>query len=83
VQQADMFAIIGCSRQELEHILGSYCPTTLFPCARETVANLIARAGFPPLNLAPINFDILLAQRKDMAEKFGSIPPVTRRVVAR
>jgi len=38
---------------------------------------------FRPLKLAPINFDILLAQRKDKAEKFGYIAPVTSRVVAR
>lgn len=83
VQQAGLFTITGCSQQELQHLLGSYCPSTLFPFAREAVGNLIARAGFPPPNLAPINFDLLLAQSKGKTEKFGSILPVTSRVVAR
>lgn len=60
VQQAGIFIISGFSGDELAHCLGSYCPTILFPYARECISNLVCRGTFPPLNLAPINFDALL-----------------------
>ena len=33
----------------------------LFPYARETISNLVNRGTFPPLNLAPVNFDAIFA----------------------
>jgi preprotein translocase subunit SecB len=44
-------------------MLGAFCPTTLFPYAKETIDSLINRGGFPQINLAPINFDALYMQR--------------------
>jgi preprotein translocase subunit SecB len=35
----------------------------LFPYARETVSDIINRAGFPPVLLAPVNFEALYQQR--------------------
>ncbi len=63
VDQAGTFVVRGLSEQELGPVLGSYCPNTLFPFAREAVADLVARAGFPQLLLAPVNFDALYVQR--------------------
>lgn len=63
VHQAGIFQIIGLSGPQLNHALGSYCPTVLFPYAREIVSDLIVRGGFPPLYLAPINFDALYEQQ--------------------
>ncbi len=62
VQQAGVFGISGFPDQDLGHMLGSYCPNVLFPYARETVSDLVARGGFPQLLLAPVNFDALYAQ---------------------
>ena len=62
VQQAGIFNIEVGSDDELKRILGSMCPNILFPYAREAVDNLVTRGGFPPLMLAPINFDALFAQ---------------------
>lgn len=61
--QAGIFQIRGFGEQELDMILGIGCPTSLFPYARETISNLVNRAGFPPINLAPISFEALYAQR--------------------
>jgi len=36
----------------------------LFPYARECIDNLVNRGGFPPLMLAPVNFEAMYAQRK-------------------
>jgi len=35
----------------------------LFPYARESVSDTINRAGFPPVLLAPVNFEALYQQR--------------------
>jgi len=61
VQQAGIFAIGDIPDNNKAHMLGSYCPNLLFPYARETVSNLVNRGTFPPLNLAPVNFDAIFA----------------------
>ncbi|HEY9198335.1 MAG TPA: protein-export chaperone SecB [Gammaproteobacteria bacterium] len=63
VQQAGIFAMQGFDEPELAPMLGAFCPGTLYPYARETVTDLVARGGFPQLVLAPINFDALYAQQ--------------------
>ena len=63
VQQAGIFAMKGFADAELPPMLGAFCPGTLYPYARETVSDLVARGGFPQLVLAPINFDALFAQQ--------------------
>ena len=63
VQQAGIFAMQGFVQEELAPMLGAFCPGTLYPYARETVTDLVARGGFPQLVLAPINFDALYAQQ--------------------
>ena len=59
VQQAGIFAISGFEEEQLKHVLGAVCPNFLFPYAREAVDSTIVRGGFPPLSLAPIDFDAL------------------------
>ncbi len=62
VQQAGVFMLSGFPTDQLQHMLGSFCPNILFPYAREVVSDLVVRAGFPQLILAPVNFDALYAQ---------------------
>ncbi|QJQ95560.1 MULTISPECIES: protein-export chaperone SecB [Halomonadaceae] len=64
VEQAGMFRIGGLEGQQLEHTLGAFCPNVLFPYARECIDNLVSRGGFPPLMLAPVNFEAMYAQKK-------------------
>lgn len=59
VKQAGLFYLVGFPKEELKHMLGSFCPSILFPYGREVISNLVSRGGFPPLYLAPINFDML------------------------
>jgi preprotein translocase subunit SecB len=63
VHQAGIFSVKGYQEKDLGPLLGSYCPNVLFPFAREVVADLVTKGGFPPLLLAPVNFDALYAQR--------------------
>ncbi|HEY1326084.1 MAG TPA: protein-export chaperone SecB [Casimicrobiaceae bacterium] len=69
--QAGVFTIRGVAPDQLQPILAVHCPAVLFPYARETVADATMRAGFPPVHLAPINFDALyqqqLAQQREAA----------------
>ena len=63
VQQAGIFAVRGfADAAERKAILGAYCPNLLFPFARESIADLVQRAGFPAFLLQPINFDALYQQ---------------------
>jgi preprotein translocase subunit SecB len=59
---AGIFGITGLTSDELGPTLGSYCPGILFPYARELIASLSTRGGFPPLILAPVNFETLYEQ---------------------
>jgi preprotein translocase subunit SecB len=61
VQQAGIFSIGNLAEAQLAHTIGAFCPTTLFPYARESVANLVSRGSFPQINLAPVNFEALFA----------------------
>ncbi|GAB2677300.1 protein-export chaperone SecB [Aliiglaciecola aliphaticivorans] len=61
VQQAGIFMVGEMPEANKAHTLGSFCPNTLFPYARETISNLVNRGTFPPLNLAPVNFDAIFA----------------------
>jgi len=59
VQQSGIFNISGYAPDDLAAMVGSYCPNILFPFARETIADLVTRGGFPQLLLSPVNFDAL------------------------
>ncbi|WP_028470620.1 protein-export chaperone SecB [Neptunomonas japonica] len=63
VQQGGIFQVSGMNEQEVSHTLGAFCPNLLFPYARETIDTLVTKASFPPLMLAPVNFDALYAQQ--------------------
>ncbi|MCE8018594.1 protein-export chaperone SecB [Halomonas sp. MCCC 1A11036] len=64
IEQAGLFRISGIEGAQLEHTLGAFCPNVLFPYARECIDNLVNRGGFPPLMLAPVNFEAIFAQKK-------------------
>lgn len=67
--QAGVFNLSGFTDPaETGAVLGAYCPNIIFPFARETIANLIQKSGFPPLLLQPINFDMLYAQHVERSQ---------------
>lgn len=65
IQQAGVFKVKGFDGTQKGAMLGAYCPNALFPFAREVIADLVVKGGFPQLLLAPINFDALYAQNTD------------------
>ncbi|HET8790039.1 MAG TPA: protein-export chaperone SecB [Modicisalibacter sp.] len=64
IEQGGLFRIAGLQGDQLDHTLGAFCPNVLFPYARECIDNLVNRGSFPPLMLAPVNFEAMYAQKK-------------------
>lgn len=67
VKQAGIFTITGFAEENLAGMLGAYCPETLFPFARESISELIAKGGFPQLLLQPVNFNALYSKQMQQA----------------
>ena len=61
--QAGIFTIRGVPQNQLQPVIAIHCPTVLFPYVRETIADATSRAGYPPVHLAPINFELLYQQQ--------------------
>lgn len=64
LHQAGLFDVTGYTEDEQGAIIGSFCPNILFPYARESIASIIQKGGFPEFVLQPINFDALYMQSK-------------------
>ena len=69
--QAGVFTIRGIPQDQLQPVLAIHCPTVLFPYIRETLADAVTRAGFPPVHLAPINFEVLYQQQMAQMQSAG------------
>lgn len=59
VHQAGVFLLKGLPEDQRARTLGSYCPSHLLPYARETLDSLAVKGSFPPLMLAPMNFEAI------------------------
>ncbi|MCX7072825.1 MAG: protein-export chaperone SecB [Gammaproteobacteria bacterium] len=76
VHQAGIFQMANFDNNaELQHVLAAYCPSVILPFAREAIANLISRTGYPPVMLQPINFDALYAQHLAQQAQGGAAAP--------
>ena len=80
VQQAGVFFVQGLAAEQRAKTLGSFCPSVLFPYARELLDSVVTRGCFPPLMLAPINFDAiydqaLLQMKEGQATQAGHAAP--------
>lgn len=64
VKQAGIFRLSNLPKDDIEPVLAVMCPNILFPYLREVVSNLTVRAGFAPVMLNPVNFDLLYHQHK-------------------
>ena len=77
VQQAGIFLIQNAGAAQVSQIIGIACPTTLFPYAREAIDNLVVKGGFPPINLAQVNFEALYLQALQERQQQQAEPPTT------
>jgi len=63
-KQAGIFRLSNLPSEDVEPVLAVMCPNILFPYLRELISNVAVRAGFAPVMLNPVNFDMLYQQHK-------------------
>lgn len=68
-KQAGIFEIRNLPAEHLNPALGIGCPTILYPYLRANIADAITRAGFPPVHLSEVNFQMFYQQRQEKADK--------------
>ncbi len=61
--QMGIFRIENVPAEQLPMVLGIGCPNIVFPYLRETISDVVIRAGFPPVLLNPVNFEALYQQQ--------------------
>ena len=66
-KQAGIFEIRNIPEDQMGPIMGIACPQIVYPYLRGNVADLINRAGFPPVHLAEINFQAMYEQQQAQA----------------
>lgn len=77
VKQAGVFLVRGLDDRGRDYVLGSQCPTILYPYARQAVSDLIQGGGFPPFHLQPLNFEALYQEqlrRRAGQQQAGAAP---------
>ena len=78
-KQAGIFEVRNVPAEQLPLILNVVCPNIIYPYLRSNVADIVQRAGFPPIHLAEINFEALyqqrLAQQQEEAPKSSIYVP--------
>lgn len=67
-KQSGIFEIRNLPAEQLEPALGIGCPTILYPYLRANIADAITRAGFPPVHLSEINFQVFYQQRQQRVD---------------
>ena len=68
ITRAGLFFISGASAEDLKRLIGSFCPSVLFPFAREVISTLVVKGGFPNFLLPLVNFEALFAQASESAQ---------------
>ena len=66
-KQAGIFEVRNIPEDQMGAIMGIACPQIVYPYLRGNVADVINRAGFPPVHLAEINFQAMYEQQQQAA----------------
>lgn len=66
-KQAGIFEVRNIPPEQLEPLLGIGCPNIVYPYLRANIADAITRAGFPPVHLSEINFEVFYRQQQKPA----------------
>lgn len=73
IAQCGVFLLQGYTPEERAMMINSFCPSALYPFAREAIADITSKGGFPQLLLQPINFDAVYAQAlREQAQAQGA-----------
>ena len=71
-RQAAIFEVRNLPEDQMGPVLGIACPQIVYPYLRGNLADLITRAGFPPVHLAEINFQAMYEQQQAQQQQEGS-----------
>ncbi|MGC4366617.1 protein-export chaperone SecB [Hydrogenophaga sp. R2] len=72
-KQAGIFEVRNLPEEQMGPIMGIACPQIVYPYLRSNVADIVQRAGFPPVHLAEINFQAMYEQQQaQQAQQEGS-----------
>jgi len=74
-KEAGIFELRNIPQEQMEMVLNIVCPNTIYPYLRSNVADVIQRAGFPPIHLAEINFEVLYQQKLAAAQQPAAQQP--------
>ena len=74
VKQAGIFEIRNLPQEQMGAVMGIACPQIVYPYLRGNVADLIQRAGFPPVHLTEINFQAMYEQQLAQAQAAAQDP---------
>lgn len=77
VKQAGIFEIRNLPQDQMQPVMGIACPQIVYPYLRANVADVITRAGFPPVHLAEINFQAMYEQQQQAAQAQQPSPIIT------
>ena len=64
VKQAGLFEIRNIPQEQISPLVSIACPQIVYPYLRGNLADVIQRAGFPPVHLAEINFQAMFEQQQ-------------------
>lgn len=79
-KQAGIFEIRNMQNDQLGAILGIACPQIVYPYLRGNVADVIQRAGFPPVHLSEINFQAMYEQQQANAAA-AALAPAAQQII--
>ena len=63
-KQAGIFEVRNIPSTQLDSLLGVGCPNIVYPYLRANIADVITRAGFPPVHLSEMNFEVFYRQNQ-------------------
>ena len=73
VKEAGIFELRNIPQDQMGPVLGIACPQIVYPYLRGNVADIINRAGFPPVHMVEINFQAMyeaqLQQQKQQLDQ--------------
>lgn len=75
--QAGIFDVRNIPEEQMDGLLGIACPTILYPYLRASIADIVGRAGFQPIHLSEINFQMLYEHRIAAMQQEQAAAPAT------
>lgn len=80
LQQAGLYKLEGFQEEGIKRVLNGYCMNQLYPYAAASISAMAVQGGFPPVYLAPMNFEALYLE-KEKREQEGTEKQIASEVV--